>query len=157
MCFSHMMCFWSPATSHHTDVYRMIQSHDTTLHFLKNFLLRRKMSRLTLTLALSNIFITATPSYCNCSRSWHTHTHTRLSSAVVKATDTHLHCCVVLKSVSGVTAHLIFQRKSLHVHTHESSLHQKTSVLLTGHDVKDHVLKPAHTHTHSQLLFSFVK
>lgn len=38
-------------------------------YFLKNFLLRRKMSRLTLTLALSNIFMTATPSYCSCSRS----------------------------------------------------------------------------------------
>jgi len=38
-------------------------------YFLKNFLLRRKMSRLTLTLALSNIFMTATPSYCSCRRS----------------------------------------------------------------------------------------
>lgn len=28
------------------------------------------MSRLTLTLALSNIFMTATPSYCSCSRSY---------------------------------------------------------------------------------------
>lgn len=43
--------------------------HPWPCYFLKNFLLRRKMSRLTLTLALSNIFMTATPSYCSCSRS----------------------------------------------------------------------------------------
>lgn len=46
--------------------YRRISS-DTgeqhTGHCFNSFLLRRKMSRLTLTFALSNIFITATPSY----------------------------------------------------------------------------------------------
>jgi len=42
-------------------------------HFLpKNLRLRRKMSRLTLTCALSNIRMIATPSYCSCSRSYMT-------------------------------------------------------------------------------------
>lgn len=39
-------------------------------HFRRSFLLRRKMSRLTLTLALLKSFITATPSYWSCRRSW---------------------------------------------------------------------------------------
>lgn len=110
------------------------------------------MSRLTLTLALSNIFITATSSYCSCSRSCkHTHTHTLSLMFHPKG-----HTQTLLKHLWRDTAasrHLIFERESLHVHTHETSLHQEGPVLLSGHDVKDHILEPAdyeHTHTHSQ-------
>lgn len=106
------------------------RSDGQSIHFLKNFLLRRKMSRLTLTLALSNIFITETSSYCSCSRSC---TNTDYSSRHDRGGGTQ----TLLKR------HLIFERESLHVHTHESSLHQERAVLLTASNIKDHVLEPA--------------
>lgn len=114
-------------------------------YFLKNFLLRRKMSRLTLTLALSNIFMTATPSYCSCSRSCRRGGHHHGGGKTGQGEASPQHNCPVPGAgppSQPPAPHLVVQLEPLHVDPHEFGFHLEPPGLLAGHDVEDDVLEP---------------